>query len=142
MALFSAAEAPDPDGPPVESAVIVPILQADGLLRPWRDRWEPPAPVGIPACVVLAYPFLRPDELGPAEAAYRAVAKLAAEGLIDGVMVQRGKTVADAAIRERIEGLSVQLVGGTPDELAAHIRKELVTWSKVAADIKASDKIQ
>ena len=63
-------------------------------------------------------------------------------GAPDANLIPIAKTVADAAIRERIEGLSVQLVGGTPDELAAHIRKELVTWSKVAAEIKASDKIQ
>lgn len=50
---------------PVESAVIVPVLQADALLRAWKPRWEPPAPVGIPACVTIAYPFLSPDELGP-----------------------------------------------------------------------------
>lgn len=58
---------PGPGAPeaPVESAVIVPVLQADALLRPFRDRWDPPAPVGIPAAVVLAYPFLLPDELGP-----------------------------------------------------------------------------
>lgn len=49
----------------VESAVIVPVLQADALLRAWKPRWQPPAPVGIPACVTLAYPFLTPDELGP-----------------------------------------------------------------------------
>lgn len=49
----------------MESAVIVPFLQADGLLRPWRARWQPAAPVGIPACVTLAYPFLTPEELGP-----------------------------------------------------------------------------
>ena len=49
----------------MESAVIVPVLQADGLLRGWRPRWEPPAPVGVPACLWLAHPFLSPDELGP-----------------------------------------------------------------------------
>lgn len=65
-----AAEAPAGGGAPaeapVESAVIIPVLQADGLLRRWRAGWEPPAPVGIPACITLAYPFLRPEELGPA----------------------------------------------------------------------------
>ncbi len=50
----------------MESAVIVPVLQADGLLRPWRPRWQPAAPVGIPAHVTLAYPFLPADELGTA----------------------------------------------------------------------------
>ena len=50
----------------MESAVIVPVLQADGLLRPWRRRWQPAAPVGIPAHVTLAYPFLPADELGTA----------------------------------------------------------------------------
>lgn len=50
----------------MESAVIVPVLQADGLLRGWRPRWEPPAPVGVPACLWLAHPFLAPEELGPA----------------------------------------------------------------------------
>lgn len=69
-AAAAVGEAPPEEGTsaeaPVESAVIIPVLQADGLLRRWRASWEPPAPVGIPACVVLAYPFLRPEELGPA----------------------------------------------------------------------------
>jgi 2'-5' RNA ligase len=48
-----------------ESAVIVPVLQADGLLRGLRPRWQPAAPVGIPAHITLAYPFLTAEELGP-----------------------------------------------------------------------------
>jgi hypothetical protein len=66
VATGDTTEAGPPAAEPVESAVIVPLLQADALLRAWKPRWEPPAPVGIPACVTLAYPFLTPDELGPA----------------------------------------------------------------------------
>ena len=50
------------------------------------------------------------------------------------------KAVADTATKERIEGLSVQLVGSTPDELERHIKKELATWTKVAIEIKKADK--
>ena len=50
------------------------------------------------------------------------------------------KAVADTATKERIEGLSVQLVGSTPDELERHIKKELATWSKVAAEINKAEK--
>lgn len=63
-AIGVAAAGPRP-GRGLESAVIVPLLQADRLLGPWRDRWQPAAPVGIPACVTLAYPFLTAGELGP-----------------------------------------------------------------------------
>ena len=41
------------------------------------------------------------------------------------------KALAVPEVRERIVGVGAQPVGSTPDELAAHIRKELATWAKV-----------
>jgi tripartite-type tricarboxylate transporter receptor subunit TctC len=58
------------------------------------------------------------------------------EKLYQGIV----KALADPAIKERIEGLSVQLAGSTPDELDRHIKKELATWSKIAAEINAAEK--
>jgi tripartite-type tricarboxylate transporter receptor subunit TctC len=41
------------------------------------------------------------------------------------------KALAVPEVRERIVGVGAQPVGSTPAELAAHIKKELATWSKV-----------
>jgi tripartite-type tricarboxylate transporter receptor subunit TctC len=48
------------------------------------------------------------------------------------------KTLADAALRKRIEGVGARAVGSAPEELGAFIRKEFATWSAVvkAAGIK------
>ena len=41
------------------------------------------------------------------------------------------KTLADAALRKRIEGVGARAVGSTPEELGAFIRKEFATWAAV-----------
>ena len=41
------------------------------------------------------------------------------------------KTLADTALRKRIEGVGARAVGSTPEELGAFIRKEFATWSAV-----------
>jgi len=41
------------------------------------------------------------------------------------------KALAVPEVRDRIVNVGAQPVGSTPDELAAHIKKELATWSKV-----------
>ncbi|MEQ1776077.1 MAG: tripartite tricarboxylate transporter substrate binding protein [Burkholderiales bacterium] len=41
------------------------------------------------------------------------------------------KTLSDAALRKRIEGIGARAVGSTPEELGAFIRKEFATWSAV-----------
>ena len=49
------------------------------------------------------------------------------------------KAMASPEIREKIVGVGAQAVGGTPTELAAHIKKELGIWSTVvkSAGIRA-----
>lgn len=48
------------------------------------------------------------------------------------------KTLADAALRKRIEGVGARAVGSSPEELGAFIRKEFATWAAVvkAANIR------
>jgi tripartite-type tricarboxylate transporter receptor subunit TctC len=41
------------------------------------------------------------------------------------------KTLETPDLRERFVSVGAQAVGSTPDELAAHIKSELATWSKV-----------
>lgn len=41
------------------------------------------------------------------------------------------KTLARPDIKERVASVGAQPIGSTPDELAAHIKKELAVWSKV-----------
>lgn len=50
------------------------------------------------------------------------------------------KTMSDPDVRQRIENLSVEIVGSTPEELATHLKKELVLWAKVAREINAAEK--
>lgn len=38
------------------TALILPVLSADVLLRPWRSQWD--APAGVPAHVTLLHPFV------------------------------------------------------------------------------------
>ena len=49
---------------PAESALIVPIPEAEFLVSRFRDRFDPSAANGVPAHVTLLYPFKPPRELG------------------------------------------------------------------------------
>jgi hypothetical protein len=49
-----------------ESAVLVPVLEADPLVGEWRARFDS-AENGVPAHVTLLYPFAPADGLDPAE---------------------------------------------------------------------------
>jgi 2'-5' RNA ligase len=41
-----------------QTAVIVPVPQAEAAVRSWRERLDPAAAVGVPAHVTVVYPFL------------------------------------------------------------------------------------
>jgi len=47
---------------PTESALIVPIPEAEFLVSGFRDRFDPSALAGVPAHVTLLYPFKPPSE--------------------------------------------------------------------------------
>lgn len=47
---------------PTESALIVPIPEAEFLVSGFRDRFDPSASAGVPAHVTLLYPFKPPSE--------------------------------------------------------------------------------
>jgi hypothetical protein len=50
---------------PRESALIVPVPEAEGLIGAWREQYDDSARTGVPAHVTLLYPFLPPEEIGP-----------------------------------------------------------------------------
>ena len=52
--------------PPIESALVVLVPDAEVLVKPFRDRHDPSAAVGVPAHITLLYPFIAPDESGSA----------------------------------------------------------------------------
>ena len=64
------------------------------------------------------------------------------QSIVNRLYQETVKTLADPDIRQRIENLSVQVVGSTPEEFASHIRKELAIWAKVAQDIREAEKNQ
>lgn len=49
--------------PPIESALVVLVPEAEPLVKPFRDRYDPSAAVGVPAHITLLYPFKPPDEV-------------------------------------------------------------------------------
>jgi 2'-5' RNA ligase len=50
----------------IESALVVLVPEAEALVKPFRDRYDPSAAVGVPAHITLLYPFKPPDEVGGA----------------------------------------------------------------------------
>ena len=48
---------------PIESALMVLVPEAEALVKPFRDRYDPTAAAGVPAHITLLYPFKHPDEI-------------------------------------------------------------------------------
>ena len=48
---------------PIESALMVLVPEAESLVKPFRDRYDPSAAAGVPAHITLLYPFKHPDEI-------------------------------------------------------------------------------
>lgn len=46
-----------------ESALVVLVPEAEALVKPFRDRYDPPAAAGMPAHITLLYPFRPPDAI-------------------------------------------------------------------------------
>jgi hypothetical protein len=50
-----------------ESALIVPVPEAESLVGAWRERYDDSARTGVPAHLTLLYPFLPPEEVTPVD---------------------------------------------------------------------------
>jgi len=51
---------------PAQSALVVLVPEAEGLVKPFRDRFDPSAAKGMPAHITILFPFKPPPELTPA----------------------------------------------------------------------------
>ena len=47
-----------------ESALVILVPEAEPLVRPFRDRFDPSAALGDPAHITLLYPFIAPERIG------------------------------------------------------------------------------
>jgi 2'-5' RNA ligase len=47
----------------MESTLAILVPEAEGLVRPFRDRHDPAAKAGMPAHITLLYPFKSPNEI-------------------------------------------------------------------------------
>jgi 2'-5' RNA ligase len=47
----------------MESTLVILVPEAEGLVRSFRDRYDPAAKAGMPAHITLLYPFKSPDEI-------------------------------------------------------------------------------
>jgi 2'-5' RNA ligase len=48
---------------PAESALVVPIPEAEALVESFRKQYDPSAAIGVPAHVTLLFPFISPNEI-------------------------------------------------------------------------------
>jgi 2'-5' RNA ligase len=48
---------------PIESALGIFVPEAESLVKPFRDRYDPSAAAGVPAHITLLHPFKHPDEI-------------------------------------------------------------------------------
>lgn len=48
-----------------ESALIVPIPEAEAVVRDVREAYDPAAPAGLPAHITILYPFVAPPAIDP-----------------------------------------------------------------------------
>jgi 2'-5' RNA ligase len=46
-----------------ESALVVLVPEAEALVKPFRDQYDPSAGAGVPAHITLLYPFKAPDDV-------------------------------------------------------------------------------
>jgi len=49
--------------PSSESALVVLVPEAEAVVKPFRDQYDPSAAAGMPAHITLLYPFQVPDEV-------------------------------------------------------------------------------
>jgi 2'-5' RNA ligase len=47
-----------------QSALLVPVPAAEGIVDRWRQEYDPVAPTGVPAHITLIVPWLPPAEIG------------------------------------------------------------------------------
>src|ERR1700758_5252193 len=47
----------------MESTLAILVPEAEGLVRSFRDRYDPSAKAGMPAHIILLYPFKSPNEI-------------------------------------------------------------------------------
>jgi hypothetical protein len=50
--------------PKPESALVVLVPEAEPLVQPFRQRYDPSAALGVPAHITLLYPFIAPERIG------------------------------------------------------------------------------
>jgi 2'-5' RNA ligase len=50
----------------IETALVVLVPEAETLVKPFRDQYDPSAAAGMPAHITLLYPFKPPDEVDEA----------------------------------------------------------------------------
>jgi hypothetical protein len=50
--------------PKTESALVILVPEAEPLVQPFRDRFDPSAALGVPAHITLLYPFIAPQQIG------------------------------------------------------------------------------
>jgi hypothetical protein len=51
----------------IESALVILVPEAESIVKPFRDKYDPSAAEGCPAHVTLLYPFKPPDEITEAD---------------------------------------------------------------------------
>ncbi len=48
-----------------ESTLVIPVPDAEPLVKPYRDQFDPGAALGVPAHITVLYPFIPPQQFTP-----------------------------------------------------------------------------
>src|SRR5437660_989822 len=109
-----------------ESALLIPVPEAEPLVGQWRLEHDPSARAGVPPHVTLLYPFLPPDDITPgdldelfARALGHDVALLGADLLEVVADILEGELLVVVTLGEPDEETGDASAGGRID-LAAH----------------------
>ena len=119
------------DSPPVVAQIKAGRLRGLAVTSPRRAAFMPEMPTVIEAGVADFEVVLWTSLFAPAGTPPAIVRKLQGE---------IAKILQIPEIRERMTAIGIDPIGGTPEELAAQLRADLVRWTKVAksAGVKAN----
>ena len=119
------------DSPPVVAQIKAGRLRGLAVTSPRRAAFMPEMPTVIEAGVPDFEVVLWTSLFAPAGTPPAIVRKLQGE---------IAKILQIPEIRERMTAIGIDPIGGTPEELAAQLRADLVRWTKVAksAGVKAN----
>ena len=131
-----------------ESALIVPVAEAEPVVAELRKRFDPAAPTGVPAHITVLYPFIAPEDLDESivaelEATFASVDQF--RFVLSGVARFPDAVYLAPDPADRFSRLTAAIAtrwptnppdGGVYDTIIPHLTVAQTSDDKVAAEIR------